>query len=61
MIDIYSNLPQGVVDIGSVTSFQSTLTSIAKERCKQNTNDWYLSFDQREGPDIGLDEPVMLD
>ena len=61
MIDIYNNLPQGVVDIGSVASFQSTLTSIAKERCKQNMNDWHLSFNRREGPDVGLDEPVMLD
>ena len=32
MVDIYNNLPQNVVDAGSVTDFQHLLKDIARER-----------------------------
>ena len=61
MIDIYNNLPQHVVDIDNVSSFQACLTSIVKERCEYNTVDWQLSFNRREGPDVGFNGPPIID
>ena len=52
MVDIYNNLPQGIVDIDNVSLFQKRLTAIAKERCNSNRTDWQWSFDRRRGPDI---------
>ena len=34
MVDVYNRLPQDVVDIDSVSAFQSCLTRIAKSRCE---------------------------
>ena len=57
MIDIYNNLPQSVVDATDVSSFQSLLTDIVKERCRQQVPRRKLSFCRRPGPD--LDGPII--
>ena len=53
MVDIYNNLPQAVVELSSVSSFQGRLTEMARERCKRNAAEWNLSFCRRGGPDCG--------
>ena len=57
MVDIYNNLPQRVVDATDVSSFQSLLTEIVKERCRQGIPCWKFSFCRRSGPD--LDGPII--
>ena len=52
MVDIYNNLPQFVVDAKSVSSFQTLLTDMAKERCQQQIPQWECSFCRRNGPDL---------
>ena len=52
MIDIYNDLSQSVVDAKSVSSFQSLLTDMAKDRCRQETPRWEFSFCRRTGPDL---------
>ena len=52
MVDIYNNLPQNVVDAGSVTDFQHLLTDIARERLRQGNQLWFMSFCARRGPEV---------
>jgi hypothetical protein len=52
MVDIYNNLPQNVVDAGSVTDFQHLLTDIARERLRQGIQLWFMSFCARRGPEV---------
>ena len=52
MVDIYNNLPQHVVDVTSVSSFQHYLTHIARTRCQSGDPRWANSFCTRSGPDI---------
>ena len=59
MIDIYNNLPQYVVDAGTVSVFQSFLTNMAKDRCRRNDPLWASAFSNRLGsPDMA--GPVIL-
>ena len=51
MVDIYNNLPQSYVELGTVSAFQSKLTSIAKSRCEHLDADWRSSFCRRGGPE----------
>jgi len=44
MIHVYNRLPQYIVDLPTVQSFQKELTSIAKRRCENGHDDWPLSF-----------------
>ena len=52
MIDFYNNLSQQLVDSPSVCIFQSSLTSIAKARCKRGDLNWQFSFNRLHGPDV---------
>ena len=47
MTDVYNSLSQGAVDCESVASFQSYLTSIARERCEAGNAKWMYTFDLR--------------
>ena len=51
MVDIYNNLPQLYVELGTVSVFQAKLTSIAKLRCERLDADWSSSFCRRGGPE----------
>ena len=44
MIDVYNDLPQGVVDSPSVSAFQHSLTHIMHIRCRLLNADWASSF-----------------
>ena len=44
MVDIYNSLAQHVVDISSVSAFQSYLMQIARTRCEHGDPEWSLSF-----------------
>ena len=58
MVDIYNNLPQSYVELGTVSTFQAKLTSIAKLRCERHDADWSSSFCRRGGPECnGADLP----
>jgi len=47
MRDVYNDLPQGVVDSPSVSSFQHSLTHIVRTRCQLQDADWASSFSRR--------------
>jgi hypothetical protein len=41
---MYNRLPQAIVDLPSVSAFQSKLTHLAKEKARLNQEDWRCSF-----------------
>ena len=47
MVDIYNNLSQEIVDSQTVSAFQSKLTEIARENCKNNTPRWQFTYNTR--------------
>ena len=47
MVDVYNKLPQPVVDCVDVSTFQTQLTKIARERCQGNHPAWIYTFDVR--------------
>ena len=44
MVHVYNKLPQSVVESSSVSSFQRSLTFIAREACRRNEPKWKSSF-----------------
>ena len=44
MVDVYNDLPQGVVDSSSVSAFQSSLTHVVRTRCQLRGADWASLF-----------------
>ena len=47
MVPIYNRLPQSVVDCPSVSAFQSQLTKMATEKCKNDDQTWRSLFSAR--------------
>ena len=50
LVGVYNLLPQDVVDLKSVKSFQSALTAIAREQCRNSISDmWKFRFSRIPG------------
>ena len=47
MVDKYNLLPQSAVDCPSVSTFQSLLTKMAKDRCQAGDSKWMYTYVQR--------------
>ena len=45
MVDIYNRLPAYIVELDTISKFQSELTAIAKRRCQGHNRHWRQSFD----------------
>ena len=47
MVKVYNHLPQWLIDCSTVSSFQSHLTKLAREKCKKDEPDWKSMFSAR--------------